>query len=191
MNWDDAHRSNYESKAFSPENWVTAARALVASAKAVEPKVIEYWESYRENAKDNTKKLLADNYQGPYFMLYAFAIENYFKSAIVQSNTWELKDNFKNNPVFPKELRSHQLVLLAQKADLDISIVEEDLLRRLTRHAIWAGRYPVPTKYKEISSAERFNDGQEYLVTWFGGDDVEKLSVFVGSLEKRLKLPRM
>lgn len=190
VNWDSVRKSNYETKAFWDIHWLSSARSLIASAKELEPNVIDYWDNLRAHTKDRTVRLKADHYQGPYFMLIAFAVENYFKAAIVRENSWEFKQVFQVENKFPKELKSHDLTKLAMAAHLDFTFEEEDLLRRLTRHAIWAGRYPVPVDYKKTACNEMFSNGQEYGVSWFGGNDVERLNTFVDSIEERLGFSR-
>ncbi|MBI4232722.1 hypothetical protein HY605_05830 [Candidatus Peregrinibacteria bacterium] len=186
VDWDAVHRSNFESKAFWDIYWVRSARSLIVSAKEIEPKVMELWENYRAHRKDKSIRLKANYCQGPYYMLIAFAVENFFKAAMVRKNSYAFKQAFKLDNKFPKELLSHDLVKLANKAHFDFTLKEEDLLRRLTRHAIWAGRYPVPVDYKKSAGGEKFSDGQEYSVIWLGGSDVERLNALLESIEKRL-----
>lgn len=101
-------------------------------------------------------------------------------------NSSEFRSDFRKTLKFPAELKCHNLVKLAQKAGLHADLREEDLLRRLTRSAIWYGRYPVPLGYKEVSGSETFSDGSNYSVSWFGGNDIERLNRFIESLAERL-----
>lgn len=186
VNWDDVYRSNYEISAFWDIHWLKSARALIASAKQLEPKVIELWENYRACLEDRNIQLKPDYYQCPYFMLLAFAVENFLKAAIVHKNSIRFKRKFRQDNKFPEELKGHDLIKLAQSANVTFTFEEEDLLRRLTRHAIWAGRYPVPLNFKHSSNAAKFLDGNEYAISWFGGTDVERLNSFIENLESQL-----
>jgi len=185
MDWDPVYKSNYENTAFSPWPWINSARCLLASAKVLEPKVLELW----ENMKNQPFKRLPVNYTGPYFMLIAFAVENYFKAAIVKKKYLDFKKEFRENKKqkFPKDLNSHKLINLAKKAGFILSKGEEGLLRRLTRHAIWAGRYPIPTDYSKSTISELFSDGTEHAVSYYGGDDVERLNILLKDIEERLE----
>ena len=185
---DVVHRSNFESAAFRDINWIRKARNLYESAKRLEPEVILVWESYRGHAKDATIPLKPDHFQGPYFMLLAFASENLFKAAAIARDGLKYKVAFGRTQKFPKELTKHDLVKLAQLVDFTYSSEEEDILRRLTRSAIWFGRYPAPLNYVEMSGQETFSDGNEYAVSWFGGNDVPRLNAFILSLPARLGL---
>jgi hypothetical protein len=184
--WDSVHKCNYESKAFWDIYWVRSARSLIACAKELEPKVLELWENYRAHIKDQNVSLKSDHYFGPYFMLISFAVENYFKAAIVRENSCDFKEAFRDKGKLPKDLNSHDLIQLAQKANFVFSKKEEDLLRRLTRHAIWAGRYPIPIYYKKSAPGELFLDGKEYTVSYYTGEDVERLSLLVATIEEKL-----
>jgi len=179
VNWDNVHKNIYESRAFWDIHWEEAARSLLKSSKEIEHKVIELWDNYSANHKDKSVELKPDYYQGPYFLLLAFAVENMFKAVIVRENAFEFKKHFKETSKFPKELQIHDLLILAEKAGLKYNTEEEDLLRRLTRNAIWAGRYPVPLNYQKSAPGEKFNDGKEYSVSWFGSNDVARLNEFI------------
>lgn len=188
MNWDKVYRQNYENKAFSSGQWLASARSLLHSARILEPKITELWENYRAHSKDQSILLLPDHFQGPFFMLLAFATENLFKAAIVKENSAIFLQQFKTDKKFPKQLQTHTLVELAKLANFKFNTQEEDLLRRLTRHAIWAGRYPVPLKYHDSSGIENFEDGKEYLVSWFAGNDLERLKALIECINEQLGL---
>ncbi len=175
MNQDELTRRNYESKVFSHIHWLRSANNLLASSKLLEPEILKVWKSLRAHSKDRKVPIETDFYQGPYFMLIAFAFENLFKASLVQKNSARYKANFRENSKFPKELEGHDLLKLARKANFAYEQNEEDLLRRLTRHAIWAGRYPVPVKYQKAKVCEVFENGQNYNVSWFGKTDVESI----------------
>jgi len=186
VDWDYVHRCNFEMAAFSANNWIAKARNLFESAKRLEPEVVRVWESYREKAKNMGAALLPDHFQGPYFMLLAFATENLLKAAAIARNGSQYKGDFSTSNKFPRELQNHDLAELATLVGLSYSVEEEDLLRRLTRSAIWFGRYPAPLKYAEMSGKTEFSDGNEYMVSWFGGNDIERLNAFILGLPTRL-----
>ncbi len=187
VNWDKVHAQNYMAKAFWDIYWIRKANDLLESANLIEPKVLELWKSYRENLGGKSDILKTDHYIGRYFMLIAFAVENLLNASIINDKAGEYKRTFRETLKFPKELQSHDLVKLAKKANVDFSTEEEDLMRRLTRSAIWYGRYPIPLKYTHSSGAQTFSDGKDYSVSWFGGNDVERIRKFVSSLKERIQ----
>ena len=186
VDWNLVHRRNYEMVAFSASHWLAKAQDLFESAKRLEPDVVRVWESYQNKAKNGDAVLVPDHFQGPYFMLLAFSTENLLKAAAVSHNRLQYKAEFKRSEKFPGKLKEHDLVKLAKLVGLSYTTGEEDLLRRLTRSAIWFGRYPAPLKYEAMSGKEVFSDGNEYAVSWFGGNDVERLNTFISGLPVRL-----
>ncbi len=186
--WDRVHRTNFESTAFWDVHWVSNARDLYESAKRLESDIEKVWESYRARSRGEAGSLVPDHFQAPYFMLLAFATENLLKAAAVARNSISYKAEFRKTLKFPSELKSHDLVQLAQFVELPFTKEEEDLLRRLTRSAIWFGRYPAPLGYKEMSGSQQFIDGNERSLSWFGGNDVARLNAFILGLPDRLGL---
>lgn len=187
VDWDDVYKRNYESTAFWDIQWIYCANALLISAREIEPKVCELWDNYHAHIEDKTIPLKADYYQGTYFMLIAYAVENLFKAAIVREKSWHFRHEFQINQKFPTDLKSHKLVKLAEKAGFNYSSEEEDLLRRLTRHAIWAGRYPIPLHYKKSAVSEKFSNGSNHHVSWFGESDIERLNALIVRIKERLE----
>lgn len=189
VDWDYVYRSNYESKAFWYVHWISKARDLYESARMLEPALEAIWDSYRSRAQNTGTTILPDYYNGTYFMLISFAFENLLKAALVSRNSFQYKQQFRLTGKFPSELKGHDLLKLARLLNLTILQQEEDLLRRLTRGATWFGRYPIPLKYTEMSGIEKFSDGSNKHVSWFGRNDVEYLRALIDSLPSRLGLP--
>jgi hypothetical protein len=82
-------------------------------------------------------------------MLYGLAIENLFKAIWVyrkfgasHTESWGPVANF------PKELKTHDLVKLANKVDPTLVEKYKDALSLLTETTTWSGRYPCSTKSK-------------------------------------------
>ena len=111
-----------------------------------------------------------------YFMLAAYSCENLLKAALIMRNVVRYKDEFQQTKRFPKDLQSHDLFKLAQKAGVALTASEEGILRRLTRSAVWSGRYPVPIKYGDVAGREVFSDGEDRSVSWFARDDLKKIN---------------
>ncbi len=184
VNWDDVHVSNYESAAFWDVKWISKARDLYECAKKLEPEVVRIWENRRAVSSNESVRLQADHYQGVYFMLLSYAVENLLKASLVAKNGSQYKEKKK----FPEDLKCHDLVKLANRIDLKLEAGEEDLFRRLTRSAIWHGRYPAPLKYSDMSGVDAFLDGSKHSVSWYGESDIERLNALISGLPARLAL---
>ncbi len=196
VDWSVVHQSNFESAAFSSAMWLQKGIDLFESAKLLEPKIQELWGYWRSQSEGKPAAHVPDHFLGTYFMLMSFCVENFLKAALIQAHGSQYKWDFKScvergeksGKCFPSELKTHDLFDLSVKARLSLWEGEEDLLRRLSRSAEWAGRYPSPLRYEEMSGAEKFSDGEDYSLSWFGGRDVEKLNNLIPSLPQRLGL---
>jgi hypothetical protein len=188
VHWDAVSRSNFEAAAFSSFQWMAKARSLFEAAKKLEPNIDRVWQSYELRSAKLVTPLEPDHFTGAYFMLVAFAVENLLKAAAISKKFVAYRDNFRAKLKFPRELQSHDLLRLAEFVGLGLGKGEEDLLRRLTRSAVWFGRYPVPLGYPDIDGRTQFRDRKEYSLSWFGRTDVERLNVLVEGLPARLGL---
>jgi hypothetical protein len=186
--WNQVHLANFERQAFWHIYWVSIANDLIKSAKLLEPNIQACWENLRAHDQNPSVALIPNHYKGPYFMLMGFAIENLLKAGIVLRDSVALKSNFRKDQKFPEILKDHNLTKLAKKAGIQLCTHEEDLLRRLTRHSIWAGRYPIPIEYLKISPTEVFSDGEERLITWSSKQDALFIDNFITRLFYELGL---
>lgn len=125
--------------ALDPEAWRNTAGALIEAAKLLEPKIDEFWQGVRTGGSWD------DGGVAVCFMLYSFALENLLKAKIVEQRRSEFAATLAPGSSLPRVLKEHDLYKLAREAGLDALAVEEEaLLHRLTRSAVWYGRYPVP-----------------------------------------------
>jgi hypothetical protein len=70
--------------------------------------------------------------------------------------------------LFDHRIRSHDLVLLAESAGVDLSEDERALLDRLNEYALWAGRYRFPLRADQAAprpGAE--GGGSSFTSDWF------------------------
>lgn len=190
--WDRVHFSNYRMTLLSADHWRRHANALLRAAELVEAEVREVWQhnmTWLKNNELRTPRKMrprASEIFGVHFMLVAFVVENLLKAALVRRHQHELRTAFERSGKLPTELKSHNLFVLARKAGIAVDVETEDLLRRLTRAAVWAGRYPVPAGFRESSSDEEFADGKEWLVSYFSESDPERLTQLIARLKNDL-----
>lgn len=124
--------------------WVSAATALMDTADLLEGKVDRYW-TKPESPLHSRWKPLNDEYLAVYLMLYSFAIENLLKAHLVRQNYPAIADALKKRPELPDTLRGHDLYDLFCKAGFeDMAIEHELVVHRMSRAAIWYGRYSAP-----------------------------------------------
>lgn len=182
------YRSNYQ-KLLSENAWANKCDDLLEAASLLEPMVNKFWENWKEVFTD--KSLMKQKYKylkylGTYFMLISYAIENLLKAAVIRKKRKEYEKYLKKESALPRDLKTHDLVLLSQKAGINIDSGQEDLLRRLRRSAEWYGRYPVPLHYKALGP-EKFKDNKEYLISHFTGDDIKRIKNLINDIKHFLE----
>ena len=175
----------YEAIAFSErlvdtDSWIEKADELLAAARILEKDIVAYWSAISiENGQIvgiPERKFV----QGPYFLLVAYALENYFKALLIHRNKELLKNRLFS--ALPDYLKKHDLIELAHDNDFKLDINEEDLLLRLCRSSIWAARYPVPTGPGALAAMRKYSDGKSYLTAHLGPNDVSHVHGFIDRL---------
>jgi hypothetical protein len=165
--------------------WIAKADELLAAAGILERDIIEYWSAIsienRQVLGIPNRKLV----QGPYFLLIAYALENYFKALLIHRNRTSLQNKLLS--ALPDYLKKHDLIELARDVNIAIDVTEEELLLRLSRNSIWSARYPVPTDPDALAAMKRlrkFSDGKYYLTAYLGPNDMSRVRGFVDRLRR-------
>src|SRR6266487_4632962 len=180
---DPVFKTNYRASLLSSSSWTKKADALLDSARLLEPEVAAIWESLREwQATKDRRELKSDEILSVYLMLVAFAVENLLKAELVRKFYSEFRQMFDSSGKLPALLKTHDLFVLATQANLSMEPRDEDLLRRLTRSAIWAGRYPIPIDFSGMVGGEKFSDGKIWSTSYLGGNDVDRLRTLVDKI---------
>jgi hypothetical protein len=156
-----------------PQLWVRKAEELLAAAHLLETEIQAQWAEIEIEGGQIIRASGRTNVQGPYFVLIAYAIENLFKATLVHRNRESLRNRLLLS--LPRYVSEHDLIKLARRVAFSISVPDEDLLTRLTRNSVWAGRYPVPTGPNGSRALEQYSDGRVYLTAFFAPKDVDRL----------------
>jgi hypothetical protein len=128
----------FEVKGESPSSWALQARRLTRAADLV-------FEAYRSDLRrmqEGCSPLDLGNLEtvGPATLLYGLAFENLFKAIILTKESAVIEDGrLKKWPG-----SGHGLVGLAERAEIQLTTTQRDLLSRLTAFVEWSGRYPIP-----------------------------------------------
>jgi hypothetical protein len=93
-------------------------------------------------------------------MLWGYSFENLFKAKIISD--LKIKEGIKKVPF--SEIKSHDLILLANKAKITLSEKERFYLKILEKCAVWAGRYPIPTKESQLPKTRKPMKNKEELI---------------------------
>jgi hypothetical protein len=158
--------------------WIAKAGELLKAADILKLEVVKYWSELRGEDSASTTQIV----QGAYFLLIAYAIENYFKALLIYSNQKSLKNRLLFN--LPSWLNQHDLVKLAHDVQLTLDTAEEELLFRLSQNSTWKARYPVPTVSDALVAIKEFSNGKASLIAYFGPQDVDRIGNFIDRLHK-------
>ncbi len=132
-----------------PEAWKRSARALIEAATLLEPSVEKFWTDVNTGAGWNDEGVAI------YFMLCSFALENLLKARLVEQQQSNIRKAFTCGSGLPRILKDHDLYRLTCKVGLNaLAAEEETLLHRLTRSAVWYGRYPVPVTAQGLATLQ-------------------------------------
>jgi hypothetical protein len=167
----------------------------------------------RELSNDKEGDVKSNAAFGIYFMLIGLCMENLFKAALVRETRDALEEEFQRTKELPKELNGHDLYAFAKKirkaqseneqrekaqmpnvkrrarqVEFTIVIGDEELLRRLSRAVIWAGRYPIPRQCRDMANGKKFSDGKVWSNAHFAGDDVQRLRGLVSTVRSKLNV---
>ena len=180
----------------TPYYWIDKADQLVLSSKKLEPSIKKYWEKVRsyidlEKGKYNPplsykpKPLLEDTY----FLLIAYALENYIKAILVYKNKDEYSKDILRDGILPKDLQKngHDLLSLLKKLKIiELSESEKSILNRLYRHSTWQGRYPVPVNADHYAKANTGYDRKSFDFKTIGyfQNDVSQIQQLIKRLKK-------
>jgi hypothetical protein len=82
-------------------------------------------------------------------MLAGMAIENMLKGLILQGTARDARLELMSK----KKLITHDLVTLATRAGVELADFEQELLARLSRFIVWAGRYGCRNTAREDRAA--------------------------------------
>jgi hypothetical protein len=174
------HSEMFRTTVLDPESWKCSARALIEAALVLEPKIDKFWQEARAGNDWD------DGAVAIYFMLFSFALENLLKSRIIENKRSDLANALGSGTNLPETLKGHDLHKLMRDAGLrDSAKDEESLLHRLTRSAVWYGRYPVPVEASKLGhfKESEYEDFPISLTQYTSADrgDIKRLCRVLGA----------
>ncbi len=179
--WEKVVKSIFKTKLLDENAWLEKANDLLDSATLFEKEVYKVWDTIRQTGGKGDK--IRTGYFGTHFMLIAFAIENILKSKIISKNKIEFRKSIIEKGKLPKVLKSHDLYKLANMLDILLDSKEESYLRRLSRAAVWAGRYPVPLEHKDLLG-KKYSDGEIHMEAFFTRGEIKGINKLLDKLLK-------
>jgi len=182
-------RRTYEAIQFSeqmsePHLWLRKANELLAAARVLEKEIQAQWAEIEVQDRRIVRTSGRIDVHAPYFLLVAYAVENFFKGLLVHRNRAELQGRVLSS--LPKYLNEHDLLKLAKSVEFQAGVPDQDLLTRLSRNSIWAGRYPVPTGPDGARTLQKYTDGRVYLTALFYQNDIDRVHDLLDRLRARV-----
>jgi hypothetical protein len=183
--WDRISLSNYAADLLNSRKWFETANELTAAMSVLEPHVLAWWQSLKEWSNGNAQIFREHGFQPLYMMLASYAIENLCKGYSVRRLDPTERDIVRQHGRLPKRLETHRLAGLITDTEMSIDNLEEELLARLERAAIWFGRYPIPRFFRERNTAI-LPDGHLQSVSWQGSADVYRTKAIIKRIRKHV-----
>jgi hypothetical protein len=184
MSGEDFYTKKYKKRLLDYEEWVLKADQLLDAAGLFEGKIHETW----DNCRNGTSKY-DDRFISIYFMLSSYAIENLLKAVIIKKQRKELENTINTRTKFPAMLKEHDLFKLAKRGNLlNFALGNEEYLKKLTRSAIWYGRYPMPTNPSDFNPFSVTQQNQKsYSLSSYTSMDVKEVKRLVNEIRGFLK----
>ena len=164
----------YRAKLSSKRTWGRNAEILQKAVALLEPDVRKTCDGWKKAIfEERIDTGFSDGLMRIYLLLQAYTLENLLKGELVKRMARHEKDNRLHVDKLPTVLKTHDLADMAIRIGLKLSVSETDLLRRLSRFAVWAARYPIPTK------------AQDFGPTWISSGDVDNAKAFIARVKSR------
>lgn len=138
----------FELRGATPAAWVLNARRLKRSADVV----FNAWISDVERMADGVSPLELDDLEvaGCAMLLYGLSLENLVKGILVEVDSSVVMNGEIGKWPGGRQ-NGHYLPGLFERADISLDSEEQDLIARLTAFVLWAGRYPIPMKSRDMA----------------------------------------
>ena len=144
---DHLQRKAYIDRVSNKRQWFYKAEGLLHAAALLKSEVQRFYDCLQRPPDEvDIEEIKDDRLVEVYFMLVGCAFENLLKGIHIQ----RLKATPIRGTRLPPEIKTHNVLCLAQKLGMKLSRREEDLLERLEVVVVWRGRYPVPTTHSQI-----------------------------------------
>jgi hypothetical protein len=149
-------QEQFNVRAETPAIWALSARHLKHSADLI----FDAYEIDLQQMARDVSPLELNNLEvaSAATLLFGLAIENLLKAIIISKEPKTVEDGKLRN----WHGNGHELILLAEKANIMLDEQQKDLLQRLVAFVEWAGRYPVPKKASKLSM-KQLNIKQPFL----------------------------
>jgi len=162
--------------------WIEKADELISAANLLEAEALKYWSEIKIENNQIAGIPKRKNVQQAYFLLIAYALENFLKALLIHQNQKTLKGRLLQK--LPGYLLSHDLIKLSSKARFNISVSEEELFCRLSRFSIWKARYPIPLYSDTLANMKILSDEKAHFTDYYKPQDINLIHNIIDRLRK-------
>lgn len=162
--------------------WIEKADELIVAANFLEADALEYLSEIKVENNQIVSIPKRKNVQESYFLLIAYALENFLKALLIHQNQKTLKGWLLQK--LPGYLLSHDLIELSSKSKFNINVSEEELFCRLSRYSIWKARYPIPLYSDALSNMKILSDEKAYFTDYYKPQDINLIHNIIDRLRK-------
>jgi hypothetical protein len=183
---EKARIARFSQYVLSEKAWFRAANELVAAMDLLEPNIKNFWECVgvgtpvldRKNSEAEPEHSLIN----VHMMLAGLAIENLCKGHLAGRLSLKEREDVEAG-VFPKSLKTHEILDLVARTGMTLSEREKDLVKRIHKAIWWRGRYPSPTSHEEIVPFVQWDSDIGRIKTF-----LQKLCTHVGAKDSYRRL---
>jgi hypothetical protein len=172
----------YSEQLIDTRQWIEKADELIIAANFLEAEVLKYWSEIKIENNQIVGIPKRKNVQQAYFLLIAYALENFLKALLIHQNQKTLNGRLLQK--LPGYLSSHDLIELSSKARFNISLSEEELFCRLSRFSIWKARYPVPIDSDALANVKILSDEKTHFTDYSKPQDINLIHNIIDRLRK-------
>jgi hypothetical protein len=181
------YEDEFISKTLDHTLWIEKADHLLEVASFIEPRIEEMWREALQNGGGFLKE--KEHYISTYFMLVSYALENLLKALYIKLNKDAVKKELEEKKQLPKKIAGHDLYRMAKELNVvNLEYGEESLLKKVSRSAVWFGRYPTPitaSKLDRFAKSEFENLRIPFRL--YTSDDPKEIKSIISRVRHKLK----
>ena len=173
---------NFSEQIKDTDLWSQKSESLFHVASLLRDQLETHWSKILESKGKVLGPPGMGDLQATYFMIVGFAIENLCKGELIRKNSEDLLNQMLKK--LPKYVSTHDLEFLLEKMKFPFDGDDDrELLARLTRCSIWAGRYPVPANSDGMANVREFESGR-LLLARFSSEDLGRIDELVHRVQR-------
>jgi hypothetical protein len=177
------YRAEFITKTLDHTLWIQKADDLLEVASFIEPRIEEMWSAVLQDGG-----FVKEHYITTYFMLVSYALENLLKALYIKLNKDAVKKKLEEKEQLPKTIAGHDLYRMAKELNVvELEWGEESLLKKVSRSAVWFGRYPTPITASELDRSYKSEfENLRIHFRLYSSDDLKEIKSIISRVRDKL-----